>query len=181
MTETFPAPAAGKRGSREAILDAAEALIRESGVNRMTLDAVAARAGLSKGGLLYNFPSKNALLRGMIERFVETLKAPSDGSVASRVAEARLAKLETHAEGDERASHSMLAAIAANPTLLDPIREAHATLWAEIKARDKDPDTALTAWLAVEGLCFFELFATSPLTLEERARTIARLKAMAAS
>lgn len=170
-----------RRGSREAILDAADALIRESGVNRMTLDAVAARAGLSKGGLLYNFPSKDALLRGMVERFGGTLKTPSAGSVASRIAEIRLSKLETLPDEEHRASHSMLAAIAENPTLLEPIRDAHAALWAEIKAKDKDPDTALLAWLAVEGLCFFELFATSPLSAEERARTIDRLKALAAS
>lgn len=172
---------ATKRGSREVILDAAEALVREAGVNRMTLDAVAARAGLSKGGLLYNFPSKDALLRGMIERFVETLNTPSAGTVASRIAEMRLAKLQAHADDDRRASHSMLAAIAAKPALLDPIRCAHDALWAEMKAKDKDPMAALTAWLAVEGLCFLEMFSTSPLSAEERAAVIARLKAMAAS
>jgi len=172
---------ATRRGSREAILDAADALVREAGVNRMTLDAVAARAGLSKGGLLYNFPSKDALLRGMIERFVGTLSAPSAGSVASRIAEIRLAKLEAQADDEQRASHSMLAAIAENPTLLEPIKAAHAALWAEIKAKDKDPDRALLAWLAVEGLCFFELFSTSPLSAEERARTIDRLRALAAA
>lgn len=169
-----------RRGSREAILDAAEALIRESGVNRMTLDAVAARAGLSKGGLLYNFPSKDALLRGMIERFVETLNAPSEGSAAARIAEIRLAKLASIPE-NQKASHSMLAAIAENPTLLDPIRDAHAKLWSQIKGRDADPDQALIAWLAVEGLCVFEMFATSPLTPEEQTRIVTKLRAMAAA
>lgn len=169
-----------RKGSRDAILDAADALVRELGVNRMTLDAVAARAGLSKGGLLYNFPSKEALLKGMIERFAASLNVSSGGSVASRIAELRFAKLESVAE-DQKASHGMLAAIAENPTLLDPIREAHNKLWDEIKASEKDPDTSLLVWLAIEGLMFFEMFETSPLSPEERDRMIARLKALAAS
>lgn len=171
---------ATRRGSREAILDAAEALIRESGVNRMTLDAVAARAGLSKGGLLYNFPSKDALLRGMIERFVETLNAPSEGPVAARVAEVRLQKLASQPE-DQRASNSMLAAIVENPSLLDPIRAAHAGIWNEIKAEGRDPVASLIAWLATEGLCFFEMFATSPLDPSERETVIGKIRALAAA
>ncbi|MFT3811672.1 MAG: TetR/AcrR family transcriptional regulator [Micropepsaceae bacterium] len=174
------AASAPKRGSREVILDAADALIRELGVNRMTLDAVAARAGLSKGGLLYNFPSKEALLKGMIGRFAASLNVASGGSVASRIAELRLAKLENVAE-DQKASHGMLAAIAEDPSLLDPIRDAHRALWAEMKSSEKDPDTSLLVWLAIEGLMFFEMFETSPLSAGERDAVIARLKAIAAA
>jgi len=177
--ELCAAPTA-RKGSRDAILDAADALVRELGVNRMTLDAVAARAGLSKGGLLYNFPSKEALLKGMIERFAASLNAESTLSVASRIADVRLAKLVS-SEEEQRASHGMLAAIAADPSLLDPIRDAHDKLWQEIKASGKDPDHALLVWLAVEGLCFLEMFQTSPLTPDERDRVIARLKALAAA
>lgn len=145
----------------------------------MTLDAVATRAGLSKGGLLYNFPNKDALLRGMIERFVETLNAPREGTVAARVAEIRLQKLATQPE-NRRASNSMLAAIAENPTLLDPIRAAHTRIWDEIKAENGDRVASMVAWLAVEGLCFFEMFATSPLTAAERDEVVNRIRAMAA-
>ncbi len=162
------------------ILDAAEALIQELGVNRMTLDAVAARAGLSKGGLLYHFPSKEALLKGMIGRFAASLNVASDVSVASRIAEIRLSKLASLAD-DQKASHGMLAAIAEDPSLLDPIREAHDKLWAEIKTTEKSPDNALLVWLAIEGLMFFEMFETSPLTPDERGATIARLKKLAAN
>ena len=60
----------GQSSSRERILDAASQLVCEIGAGRLTLDAVADRAGLSKGGLLYSFPSKDDLLRGMVERMV---------------------------------------------------------------------------------------------------------------
>src|SRR3954471_16318681 len=60
---------------REALLDAAEALLAEQGAQGLTLAAVADRAGVSKGGLLYHFASKEALISGMIERLVEDFDA----------------------------------------------------------------------------------------------------------
>src|SRR6185503_1133094 len=88
----------GKRpNSRGIVLDAADALVSEVGANHMSLDAVAARAGISKGGLLYLFPSKVALLQGMLERYVERLENGANGEVdpkrneARRLLEARLA------------------------------------------------------------------------------------------
>jgi AcrR family transcriptional regulator len=171
---------AARRGGRDSILDAADALVREQGVNRMTLDAVAARAGLSKGGLLYHFPSKDALLKGMIERFVARLSEPDDVPVAARVIDVRLAR-QAEDRDQRRAGHSMLAAIAEQPALLDPVRSAHREIWAEMKGREGPCSDGLIAWLAAEGLCFFDLFDTSPLSDEERDQVIARIKALATS
>src|SRR5919112_6281730 len=65
----------GRKSSREKILDAAAELVSEIGAGRLTLDGVAERAGLSKGGLLYNFPTKEALLQGMIQRFIDQVSS----------------------------------------------------------------------------------------------------------
>ena len=40
-----------------------------------TVDAVAARAGISKGGVLYHFPSKDALAEAVLDRFDEVARA----------------------------------------------------------------------------------------------------------
>jgi len=177
----------GKRpNSRQAILDAAEALAMEVGANHMSLDAVAAKAGISKGGLLYQFPSKVALLKGMIERYVERLEAEAPtrkarGSEATRLVAARLA-----AQGDKsvtkqrRGSFGMIAAIAEQPALLDPVRAAHDRIWQRISETAKDPELALLAWFALEGLLFVELFATSPLSKSDRDKFLKRLSAIAA-
>lgn len=54
--------------SREALLDAAERVaLRGQGV-RLTIDAVAEEANISKGGLLHHFPSKNRLIEELLER-----------------------------------------------------------------------------------------------------------------
>lgn len=61
--------------SKEAILDAAESVALELGVAHMTLDSVAARANVSKGGLLYSFPNKDALLKGLLDRMLAQMAA----------------------------------------------------------------------------------------------------------
>ena len=59
--------------TRDRILAALRALLAEGGTDAVTLEAVAARAGVSKGGLLYHFPSKAALYTGLLERVRETV------------------------------------------------------------------------------------------------------------
>jgi AcrR family transcriptional regulator len=170
-------------------LDAAEALASKVGANHMSLDAVARKAGISKGGLLYQFPSKVALLQGMLERYVERLEAPQkrarkgNGKVseATRLLAARLA---TRGDNDiakrRRGSFGMIAAIAERPDLLDPIRAAHGRIWKKLHETSTDPELTLLTWFALEGLLFVELFGTSPLSKSERAKFLKRLETVAA-
>lgn len=48
------------------LLHAAVQIIEHTGVSELTLDGVAALAGISKGGLLHHFPTKQALLEGIV-------------------------------------------------------------------------------------------------------------------
>ena len=56
---------------REELLDAAEDLLCDQGSQALTLATVAERAGCSKGGLLPHFGTKEALIKGMVERLIE--------------------------------------------------------------------------------------------------------------
>ncbi len=56
---------------RALVLDAVQELLDESTWMKMTLDAVAKRAGVSKGDVTYWFPSKDALIVAAVERFHE--------------------------------------------------------------------------------------------------------------
>lgn len=60
-----------KPSSRERILDSYEDILTERGPLEITLDAVAAHAGVSKGGLLYHFGSKDALRDGLLDRLTQ--------------------------------------------------------------------------------------------------------------
>ena len=69
-----PPPAA-----REKVLDAFQRLLIERGARETTLDAVAKAAGVSKGGLLYHFGSREALIEGLLTR----LKTQADADLVS--------------------------------------------------------------------------------------------------
>ena len=58
---------------RDALVKAGYAEILEKGVPGITLDSVVARAGSSKGGALYYFPTKEELLSGVLEWLLRQL------------------------------------------------------------------------------------------------------------
>lgn len=75
--------------AREDLLDALEQILIDEGERAATLDAVAAGAGVSKGGLLYHFGSKQALVEGLAERMrdragqdMQDMAAAADGPSA---------------------------------------------------------------------------------------------------
>ncbi|MEJ5914334.1 TetR/AcrR family transcriptional regulator [Pseudokineococcus sp. 1T1Z-3] len=76
--------------ARDRVLDAYERLLVDAGPAAATLDAVSATAGVSKGGLLYHFPSKEALVRGLLERLrhrgledAERIRTAPEGATAA--------------------------------------------------------------------------------------------------
>ncbi len=61
--------------TRDRILDALQRILLRHGTAAVTLESVAAEAGVSKGGLLYHFRSKQALLQGLTVRLSEDAEA----------------------------------------------------------------------------------------------------------
>jgi AcrR family transcriptional regulator len=78
------------------ILDAAENLIIVRGVTALTLEAAAREAGVSKGGLLYHFASKEALLEALL------------GRLSAFIAQEFAACVAAQPEGPGRVARSML-------------------------------------------------------------------------
>ena len=87
--DAAPDPASSPGATaRDRILDAFEELLVQQGERGTTLEAVAAAAGVSKGGLLYHFGGKEALVDGLLARMaalaredVERLRGAERGPV----------------------------------------------------------------------------------------------------
>ncbi|MGE5278084.1 MAG: TetR/AcrR family transcriptional regulator [Acidobacteriota bacterium] len=64
-----PARQQRSRRTLERLLDAAEGVLAEKGLDAATVPAIAARSGLSVGVVYRRFPDKDALIRAVYERF----------------------------------------------------------------------------------------------------------------
>ncbi len=171
-----------KINSREAILDAAERIVTEAGAAHLTLDAAAERAGVSKGGLLYNFPTKEALLQAMVDRHMRQLDQDHAAALAAlplgpgRELKACVRMVAEDCPSDEkRLGCAMLAASANNPKLLEPIHRFHKSRLEMINAAARDGlpfERAAVISLAVDGLCLLGVLQVSPFSAEQRERIL---------
>jgi AcrR family transcriptional regulator len=152
--------------ARTRILDAAEAIVQARGVPALTLDAAARDAGVSKGGLLYHFASKEALLVGMLKRLAETISQDFDATVAAqaagpgRVARAMIAWAfeDAACEHQDRAAAVFLAAFHHDRALLDPVRLVFARMRAALAADGLAPGAGQAVMCATDGLFMARVF-----------------------
>ena len=153
--------------TQKAILDAANRIVIQQGVERLTLEQVAAEAGISKGGLLYHFPTKEALIKGMInqylERFTEDFNqaAEKEGDTPGRWNRSYLTTTFADNQRTPRMSSGLLAAIATDPGLLAPLQERFREWLALLDQDGIDPTTAAIIRLVADGLWLVELFGLS--------------------
>jgi AcrR family transcriptional regulator len=167
--------------TKDRILNAAEALACEVGTATLRLEAVAERADVSKGGLLYHFPSKNALVQAMLARRLVFFSEAQD-QLQSQTASDDPGRLRSFLQAgldDLRANSqfckSLLAAVVSNPELLEPVRVFLKQKLKELGKSSVGRDQAILLWLAVEGLRFHEMFEVSPLSATERKRITRQL------
>ena len=55
--------------TKDKICEAAIRIASRDGLLAMTLENVARETGITKGGVMYHFPSKDELIRGVLEYF----------------------------------------------------------------------------------------------------------------
>lgn len=142
---------------REALLDAADQVIAKVGVINLTIDAVAREAGVSKGGVLYSFGTKDALIEAMLkragasyERLVEAYlvghpdeaQAPASAHIDANHREDRLASIRASA---------LLASLVRSPDYQSEIQGYYEELFGKIDTRTEAGRRARTAMLASEG------------------------------
>lgn len=149
-------------------MDAAEAVVANTGVANMTFDEVARAANISKGGVLYHFPSKEALTEAMIERFIDKFDAAvaeaarKDDNPLGRDIRAyvRATIGEPPLTGDtfDRANGAITAALANFPERLEPVRRQSARTQEKIQDSDLDPVFATIIRLAIDGMWLAENF-----------------------
>lgn len=146
---------------RDALLDAFVELVADDGERTATLDAVAERAGVSKGGLLYHFPSRDSLVEGLVDRVrtaaaadLEVMRQHPEGAAAYHLrtsvpgasSDDELDRLVT------AATH--LATSGRHPRVADALRATQEDWYAAVLEDVRDPAVARVVTLVADGLWF---------------------------
>ena len=173
------------RDTRSQLLDAAEAVVAQAGVRNLTLDAVAARSGISKGGLLYHFRSKEDLAAAMIERsiawfddaLVEAGAGDHDvqGRFTRAYVRATLGLTPLTGSGFDNLCSAITTALLSFPERLGPVQEQGTRTQDGIEKDGLDPVLATIIRLAVDGIWLSENFNLMRFDKDMKAKVAARL------
>lgn len=163
--------------ARQAALEAARRIVRRQGASHLTYEALSRESGVTRGGIIYHFPTKEDLLRALLEA---DLKAWDDASVEHAPARSDGSpKIEGHVRcslgaqgtgvGDLVAG--LLSAASSDPALLGIVREhehRRFTAW----VWDEAGLLRYLALLAAEGAFWRSFFQLPPCdkAIDERLR-----------
>ncbi len=159
--------------TRTKLLEATEALAARDGVGAVTLERVAIEAGVSKGGLLYHFASKQELLGALL---IDTLQGADErleeltlGDEPGAFARAYLEYVRTGEHNDRGVATGIFASAALDEGELSPAR-AQFTQWQDrlVNHDGLDPSVALLARVVGDGLWLIDLFGLASPSDQQR-------------
>lgn len=144
---------------RDALLDAAQDVLLRDGAAHLTIEAVAANAGISKASVLYEHKTKQALVRAMLERLLDrehgrvnaltqTLGPAANAGITGWIKSAR----RELTDEDRTVAIGLIAALAGDPDLNRIGSDFLHRIVSDTVETAAEPRSALLAFLAVEGL-----------------------------
>lgn len=155
------------RVANDVILDAVESLLTGPAPAKVTIDAAARASGFSKGGVLYNFPTKDALMLGVLDRLAEEMRAEvaarrDDFPAAdSPTLAAMIETMRAWAPKRRGLACALMAALMENPELKTPVDALFADLRERILSEAARPRRVMAVWAALEGLHFASSFKST--------------------
>lgn len=168
--------------NRSRILEAAIRVIQRDGVTGVTFDAVAAEAGVTRGGMMYHFPSREALLKAIHQHLADQweamLEAAAGKPLQDTTSEERIAAYAiTSAQSATRSELLFLLHSSADDDSAAPW-DVVAERWAPRPPQDADDVQAMSlfiARLAADGLWVHEALTNTPLPPKVRERVVREL------
>lgn len=170
---------------RTAILEAALRLIRREGIAALSFEAIAEEASLTRSGIVYHFPTHEALLDGLHEHFAASWEAelvacsgPADTLDPAQRAAAYARTAATSADGAEL---QLILEASAEQSHQTPWNEVVRTWAPEVPAEgplSAEQARGIIARLAADGLWLYNAITGTPMAPEVRAQLgemIARL------
>lgn len=154
---------------RQALLDAAQEVLSRDGASNLTIEAVAATAGVGKATVLYDYKSKHALMRAVLERRLEAegerlsrIRATLDDGPDRAIHAWIRAALRPLSQQDRTIGSGLMAELASDPELNQLSRDFVRNNVLRDLDTATEPRGARLAFLAVEGLKLLDYIGLQP-------------------
>ncbi|NDL56628.1 TetR/AcrR family transcriptional regulator [Phytoactinopolyspora mesophila] len=142
--------------ARDRILDALQEILTREGLSAVTLESVAEAAGVSKGGLLYHFATKEAMLDAFVERMCRDAESEFADAEKSDDIVAYYLRASVPGSSDAALMWSLVASLRTNDVASQEARRLVADIFARweelLRRRIADPVVAEIVRLAGDGL-----------------------------
>lgn len=171
---------------RTQLLEAALRVLGEGGVTAVTFESVAEAAGVTKGGMLYHFPSREALLEALHEHLAQQWEADmieQAGAAPDETTEAERLDAYTRvaSQSGTRAEVLLLLETANEPQMHAPWNEV-VERWTPAVPGDGQLTAVelntMVARLAADGLWLYDSLNSTPLSPEHRQQVTDHLTAL---
>lgn len=166
--------ASTRTSSRDRLLEAAAGIVAAHGVHELTLEAVAAAAGVTKGGLIYHFKTKDDLLAALVENLTAQVDQRNRARAAQR-GDTRGALLQSLIEdtfsmpsAEEALVRKLLPAAFTHPHLLGPAQRLFENVYRDLSAAGPGAGLALVLGAALDGITLLELLNLHTFSKRER-------------
>jgi AcrR family transcriptional regulator len=170
--------------ARDRVLAAARQIVERDGAGALTFDELVRESGLTRGGITYHFPTKEDLLRGLLEADfqqwddAEAALTPTDCEPETAKLLGFIRTLTAQDESHRRFLCGMLSAATLDPSLMDPCRQELRERLGRKQWTDRDLRLHLMH-LAAEGLMWQELFQMYSMPGAARTRLVALMEELA--
>jgi AcrR family transcriptional regulator len=159
-------------------------------IANLTLEAVAAEGGISKGGLLHHFPNKDRLIEALVVRSADNWRrcytdayertSEGPGRMARALLNHCLSDAECWTEELRRSTSAVFAALAQNQSLIQPMRAAYNELHQRIAQDGLPAGVSEAVVAALDGLWLNWVLGLAPLDQERVVRVRTALEALLA-
>ncbi|XAH22783.1 TetR/AcrR family transcriptional regulator [Xylophilus sp. GW821-FHT01B05] len=169
-----------RTNAKERLIEAAMEIISAQGVQELTLEGVAAIAGVTKGGLIYHFKTKDELLGALVTHMLEQhkLRTAHVGHAAKSLLNAWVDEALDMSPTEKQLRANLLTAAANHPHLVGPVREQYERGYRDIQKLASNEGLALVIAVATDGIALVEMLNLCQFTPAQRTAMRSALAAL---
>jgi AcrR family transcriptional regulator len=173
-----------KDNARERLMGCMMDIVRDEGAGALTYDNLVAKSGLTRGGVMYHFPSKESMLQGLVDHYVhrELGKVEERWEKHGKTPDGLLkAELECAIEVDDKdqqISVSLLPVVIQNPAMMNEIQKIVEERYQNLDQTSVGFEKAAITLLVIDAFEMSKAFGFTLLSEKKRKQILKTLYAL---